>query len=74
MSDWQTRLSKLEGLSDDDKLYVEGKLLGLGDDSKAARFFKDNEANSDTVKRLKSLLPQAGKDKRKVDKPNCTAG
>jgi hypothetical protein len=27
MADWQTRLRELGGLSDDDKLYVEGKLL-----------------------------------------------
>jgi hypothetical protein len=73
MSEWQTRLSNLEGLSDDDKLYVEGKLLALGDDGKAARFFKDNEIDKDTVRRLRSLLAEAGESRRKVHKRKCTA-
>ncbi len=60
MSDWQARLRNLEGLSKDDKLYLEGKLLALGDDGRAARFFQDNEPDRDTVRRLSSLLPEAG--------------
>ncbi|CAL8468749.1 g8289 [Coccomyxa elongata] len=60
MSKWQTRLSNLEGLSDVDKLYVEGKLLALGDDGRAARFFKHNEPDKVTVRRLRALLPKAG--------------
>jgi hypothetical protein len=73
MADWQTRLSNLEGLSDGDKLYVEGKLLALGDDGRAARFFKDNETDKDTVRRLRSLLPEAGETRRKLHKRICTA-
>ncbi len=72
MSKWQTRLSNLEGLSDDDKLYVEGKLLALGDDGRAARFFKLN--NKVTVQRLRALLPEAGEIRRKVYRQLCTAG
>ncbi len=45
MSDWQARLSKLDGLSKNDKLFLEGKLLALGDDVKAARFFKNDESD-----------------------------
>jgi hypothetical protein len=68
MSDWQTRLSNLEGLSDDDKLFVKGELLALGDNGTAARFFKDNETDKDTVRRLRSLMPEAGETRRKVQK------
>ncbi|CAL8471694.1 g11236 [Coccomyxa elongata] len=64
VSNWQTRLSNLEGLSDDDKLYVEGKLLALGDDHRAARFFKHNEPHKDTVRRLRALLPEARGDEQ----------
>ncbi len=70
MSNW---LSNLEGLSDDDKLYVEGKLLALGDDSRAARFFKRNEPEKDTVRRLRALLPEAGETRRKIYSQLCTA-
>ena len=73
MADWQTRLSKVDGLSDDHKLYVEGKLLALGDDDRAARFFKNNETDKDTVRRLRSLLPEAGETRRKLHTRICTA-
>ena len=74
MSDWQTRLSNLKGLANDEKLYLEGKLLALGDDGRAARFFKDNKTDKDTVSRLRSLLPEAGETRRKIHKRMCTAG
>lgn len=64
MSDWQRSLSNLKGLSDYDKAYVEGKLLGLGDDI-AACYFRDNEPDRDTVMRLSALLPYAGEIERK---------
>lgn len=59
MSDWQTRLRLLEGLSIEDKLYVEGKLLGY-DDARAAQYFRDSELLEHTLQRLKALLPDTG--------------
>ena len=63
---WQIKLVNLEGMSVDDKLYVEGKLLAFGDDDRAARFFKHNEPDEHTVMRLSALLPEAGKSSMKL--------
>ncbi len=64
MFDRETRLHNLEGLSIDDKIKVEGKLLVFDDDDKAARFFKHNESDMDTVRRLRALLPYAGETRK----------
>ena len=68
MSDWQTKLKNLKGLSDHEKNWVEGVLLKLGDDV-AARYFKENEPDSATAERLRPLLIQdVGEVERTVDK------
>ena len=68
MSEWQTRLLNLEGLSHDEQLYLEGRLLALGDDSRAACYFKSGEPDSDTIGRLRPLLTETGELRRIVHK------
>ena len=66
MAPWQRKLFNLEGLSHDEKLYVEGKLLALGRGWVCDSLFKDDEPDGDTVRRLRSLLPQAGETRERL--------
>ena len=54
MADWQSRLEGLPDLTVEDKLYLDGKLLELGD-ATAIRYFRGSDA--DIVKRLTAVLP-----------------
>lgn len=39
-------------------------MLAHGDDAKAARWFKGDDADEDTVQRLRALLPDAGESQK----------